>query len=75
MNYQMYLYMLGLRYDYMFLSDSNVVGGLNTEYDMDHNFDYARIDCSDVRPGYFAYRGSLGDTIDYCIVYEFIIPN
>ena len=28
--------------------------------------EYARIDCGESSPGYFTYKGSLGDTAAYC---------
>ena len=50
----------------MFKMDEKIVGGSGTTYSSSHTGDkYARIDCPGV-PGYFTYKGPLGDNANYC---------
>jgi len=50
----------------MFGLDAQLVGGSGTTFDANHtDIGYAHVDCPG-NPGYFTYKGPLGDTAAYC---------
>ena len=50
----------------MFKNSNRLIGGSGTKYNSNHtDIEYAHIDCPG-NPGYFTYKGPLGDTAAYC---------
>ena len=51
----------------MTASLAKLVGGSGSTFGYSpYNREYARVDCGESSPGYFTYKGPLGDTASYC---------
>ncbi len=56
----------------MFYIADDLIGGSNTAYDSNYiDASYAKVDCAPTSPGYFTYKGPLGDTAAYCAAHGY----